>query len=90
MPEVLDDDPHAPHRRWLARPRRIGHGILLSVGVHFGIAVLLVGIYELIPGPPRPPVKITTYRNAPSREALGLLPDGTRPQNWKPPENLAN
>ena len=91
MADVLDDDPHAPHRRWLARPRRIGHGILLSLGVHAGIAAVLVGIWEMIPGPPRPPIRISTiYRNPPSREALGLLPDGSRPDGWKAPDTLAH
>lgn len=90
MAEVLDDDPHAPHRRWLARPRSFGPGMLLSLAVHLGLAIVVVGIWSLLPAAPRPPVKISTiYRNPPSREALGLNPDGSHPEGWKPPETLA-
>ncbi len=89
MGENLDPDPHALHRRMLARPRQFGRGILLSLGVHLGIAVVLVGVWALLPGPPMRPVRITTYRNPPSRQDLGLLPDGRRPPGWNPPVELA-
>ena len=83
MAETLpQSDPHAPHRRWLARPRHIGRGIALSALVHAGIAVVVVVIWELIPAPPPRPVKITTLPHAPTREDLGLLPDGRLPPNW--------
>ncbi|HVO30224.1 MAG TPA: hypothetical protein VMV18_05795 [bacterium] len=77
-----DADPHAPHRRWLARPRSFGQGLLYSVFVHLGIALVVVAIWELIPGPPPRPIRITTYRNSPTRQDLGILPDGTLPADW--------
>ena len=79
---VADPDPHAPHRRWLAPPRYFGRGLAWSVLVHLGVALMIVAIWEILPSPPPPPVKITTYRNPPTREDLGILPDGKLPADW--------
>lgn len=85
MAATPEFDPHGPHRRWLARPRYFGRGLVWSLVVHLGVAVLLVALWEIIPGPPPPPVRITTYRDPPTRQDLGLLPDGSLPPGWTAP-----
>jgi hypothetical protein len=82
-------DPHAPNRRFLARPRRFGTGLALSVALHAALALVFVVIWSLLPLPPIQPIRV--YLNldgAPSRDEIGVddrgrpgwLDDGGRPR----------
>lgn len=49
---------------------------MVSVVVHAGIVVVFVTIWNLLPLPPIRPIKVFALPNAPTREEVGLLPDG--------------
>ena len=66
-------------RRWLARSRSMKAGLMLSVAVHLGIALLVVVVWSLLPLPPMVPIRISNLPNAPSRQDLGVDPGGRLP-----------
>lgn len=72
--------PQAPlpglRRRFLARPRRFGHGLLLSLALHAGVALVFVVIWSLLPLPPIQPIRIHLLPHAPTRTDIGVQPDG--------------
>jgi hypothetical protein len=70
-------DSHGPHRRFLARPRRFGTGLALSVALHAGLAVLFVVIWSLLPLPPIQPIRVyLDLDHAPTREQIDVDPQG--------------
>lgn len=82
-------DSHGPHRRFLARPRRFGTGLVLSVLLHAGLALLFVVIWSLLPLPPIQPIRVYLHLDgAPTREEIGVdaqgrpgwLDEGGRPR----------
>ena len=65
-----------PRRRFLARPRRFGHGLLLSIALHVGLALVFVVVWSLLPLPPIQPIRIHLLPHAPTRSDIGVSPDG--------------
>jgi hypothetical protein len=65
--------------RWLARSRSLKAGILLSLAVHAGIALLVVVVWALLPLPPIRPIRISNLPNAPSRQDVGVDDEGRLP-----------
>ena len=69
-------DPHGPHRRFLARPRRFGQGFAISVAAHAALALIFVVIWSLLPLPPIAPIRIYELRGAPTRAEIGVDASG--------------
>lgn len=65
-----------PRRRFLARPRQFGRGLLLSIAFHAGLALVFVVVWSLLPLPPIQPIRIYALPHAPSRSEIGVQPDG--------------
>ena len=78
--KVSHSDPHAPHRRFLARPRRFTTGLAVSVGLHAALALLFVVIWSLLPFPPIQPIRVFLLPNAPTRVQIGV--DDTGKPGW--------
>lgn len=73
-------DSHGPHRRFLARPRRFGTGLALSIAAHAGLVLLFVVIWNLLPLPPIQPIKVYLgLHHTPTREQIGVDANG-KPQ----------
>lgn len=68
-----------PAGRWLARSRSLKAGILLSLAVHAGIALVVVVVWMLLPLPPIRPIRISNLPNAPSRHDVGVDDEGRLP-----------
>jgi hypothetical protein len=69
-------EPHDAHRRFLARPRRFGSGLLISIGLHAGLVLVFLVIWSLLPLPPIQPIKITRFKDAPTRADIGVDESG--------------
>ena len=73
---VAAPDPHGPHRRFLARPRRFGQGFAISVAAHALLALLFVVIWSLLPLPPILPIRVHKLEGAPTRSEIGVDASG--------------
>lgn len=66
-------------RRWMARPRSLWRGMLVSLLLHAAVAGLFLLVWHLLPLPPMKPIRISILPDAPTREELGLTPEGQLP-----------
>ena len=59
-------------------------GFVLSLALHVALAGTFVGVWHLLPLPPMRPIRISIIKHAPTRQDLGLTPDGRIPEDQKP------
>ena len=72
----MSEHEYEPKRRFLARPRRFGAGLAISVAVHAGLALVFVVVWSLLPLPPIQPIRLYLLPNAPSRDQIGVESNG--------------
>lgn len=60
-------------------------GFVISLTLHILLAVTFVGVWHLLPLPPMRPIRISIIKHAPSRQDLGLTPDGRLPEDQRQP-----
>ena len=68
---TADPLPHAPRRRFLARPRRFGQGFAISVAAHALLALVFVAVWSLLPLPPIV-IRIHDVKGSPTRAEIGV------------------
>ena len=82
---AANPDPHGPYRRFLARPRRFGTGLAISVAAHAALALVFVVIWSLLPLPPIQPIRVHLFKGAPTRDQIGVDEHGRPGPDFGPP-----